>query len=172
MQTRNASPIADAYTRAGLLGFVAGFRSQLPLFLLAVAASRGDFTRDAGRPPSFLRSRRTLAVLGALAAGGLVAETLPTMPSRLNPLPLVVRLVMGALVGAVVTREASASAAVGSAVGAVASGAGSVVGHRFRVFVPHLTGLPDIVGALVEDVAALGLGWFAARRPESLFNIE
>ena len=117
MHIRNASPTADAYTRAGLLGFVAGLRSQLPLFLLAVAARRGDFARDAGRPLSFLRSRRTLAVLGALGVGGLVAETLPIVPSRLKPLPLVVRLFMGALVGAVVTHEASASSAVGSAVG-------------------------------------------------------
>jgi uncharacterized membrane protein len=113
-----------------------------------------------------------LAVLGALAVGGLVAETLPNMPSRLKPLPLVVRLFMSALVGAVVTREASASAPAGSAVGVLAAGAGSVVGNRFRVFVPHVTGLPDIVGALVEDVAALSLGWFAALRPESLINIE
>lgn len=172
MHIRNALPVADAYTRAGLLGFVAGLRSQLPLFLLTVAARRGNFTRDAERPPSFLRSRRTLAVLGALAASGLVAETLPTMPSRLKPLPLVVRLFMGALIGAVVTREANASPVVGSAVGAVTSGAGSVVGYRFRVLVPILIGVPDIVGALVEDAAALGLGWFAALRLENPLNIE
>ena len=167
MHLRNAPPMADTYTRAGILGFVAGLRSQLPLFLQAVAAHRSDFARDAGRPLSFLRLRRTLVVLSGLAGGELVGDKLPTVPSRLKPGPLAGRLLIGALVGALVTREASASVAVGSAVGAFAAGAGAVAGNRFRVFLPRLTGLPDIVGAVVEDAAALGLGWFAAGRRQS-----
>ena len=164
MHFRTAPSTAAVYTRAALLAFVAGLRSQMPFFLLAVAARRGDFAHGAGRPLSFLRSRATLPALGSLALVELVGDKLPATPSRLDPQPLVVRLLVGALAGAAITHEAGASAPVGGAVGAVAAGAGSVVGNRFRVFLPRLARLPGAVAAIVEDAAALALGWFAVSR--------
>ncbi len=155
MHFRNAPSTAAVYTRVALLGFVAGLRSQVPLFLLAVAARRGAFGRGAGRPLSYLRSRAALPPLGALALVELFGDKLPAVPSRLNPGPLVVRFVVGALAGA--------SAPLGGVVGAAMAGAGSVAGNRFRVYVPRLVRLPH-AAAIVEDAVALGLGWFAASR--------
>ena len=167
MHFRNDPSTADVYMRVALLGFVAGLRSQMPLFLLALAARRGDFARGAGRPLSFLRSRAALPALGSLVLGELVGDKLPATPSRLHPEPLVVRLLVGALAGAAITHEAGASPAAGGAVGAVTAGAGSVAGNRFRVFLPRLARLPHAAAAIAEDVAALGLGWFAVSRRRS-----
>jgi len=161
MHFRKAPSTAAVYMRVVLLGFVAGLRSQMPLFLLAVAARRGDFGHDMPRPLSFLRRRGALPALGGLTLIELVGDKLPATPSRLNPAPLVVRLLVGALSGAAIAHEAGVSAPVGGAVGAVAAGAGSVAGNRFRVFLPRLARLPHAAAAIAEDVGALGLGWFA-----------
>ena len=166
MHFRNAPSTAAVYTRVAVLGFVAGLRSQMPLLLLAVAARRGAFARNAGRPLSFLRSRGALLASGALALGELVGDKLPTIPSRLNPGPLVVRLAMGALAGTAITHEAGARVPVGGAIGAVAAGAGSVAGNRFRLFLPRLVRLPH-AAAIVEDAVALGLGSLAVSRRRS-----
>jgi uncharacterized membrane protein len=163
MHIRNAQSTADVYTQAGILGFVAGLRSQYPLFVLAIAGRRSDFADHAGPPLGVFRSRGAIPGFGALALGEFVGDKLPMTPSRLRPLQLAVRLVMGALAGAAISREADASIAAGCVVGALASGAGSVVGNRFRAYFCRLTHLPDIVGALVEDAGALGLGWLALR---------
>jgi uncharacterized membrane protein len=163
MHIQNTSTTADVYTRAGLLGFVAGLRSQYPLLLLAVAAHQGDFAHDAEPPLSVFRSRGALPGFGALAFGELIGDKLPMTPSRLKPAQLTVRLVMGALAGAAVTHEANESVLVGSAIGAAASGVGSLAGNRFRALFARLTHLPDIAGALVEDASALGLGWLTVQ---------
>ncbi len=59
MHIRNAPSTTDLYTRVGLLGFVAGLRSQLPLFLLAGAA----IAHEAGA------SALAGGAVGAVAAG-------------------------------------------------------------------------------------------------------
>lgn len=164
MHIRNTSSTTNVYTRAGLLGFVAGLRSQYPLLVLALAARHGDFAHDAERSLINFRSRAALPVFGALALGELVGDKLPMTPSRLKPAQLTVRLIMGGLAGAAITREADESVLVGSVIGAVAAGVGSLAGNRFRALFARATHLPDIAGALIEDAGALGLGWYELRR--------
>jgi uncharacterized membrane protein len=167
MLLRTTPSTTDLYIRAGLLGFVAGLRSQYPLLLLAVAAQRGDFARRAATPLSIFRSRLALPGFGAAALGELVGDKLPITPSRLKPPQLAVRLLMGGLAGAAIAEEAGASPLAGAAFGAVASGAGSFAGNRFRAAFARLAHLPDLAGALIEDAAALGLGWLVVGRSTS-----
>jgi hypothetical protein len=63
MPVRTTPTTTDVLTRAGLLGFVAGLRSQLPLFLLSMAARRGDFAQGARRAPQLAALRCCPSVL-------------------------------------------------------------------------------------------------------------
>jgi uncharacterized membrane protein len=164
MRRLKAASTTDVYARVALLGFVTGLRSLTPLALLAVAARRGGFASDAGPPLSLLQSPWTQAGLVAAAVGEIVGDKLPSAPSRLDPIPLLERLVLGAITGAAVTHEAGLSIFAGGGIGAAAAAVGSIAGNRFRALAGRLTGLPDLPIALVEDATVLGLGSFATQR--------
>jgi uncharacterized membrane protein len=146
------------YARVATLGFVAGLRSQMPLALLAVAASRGDIAEGVPMPMGWLRNRWIAAGLGLAAVGELIGDKLPITPSRLEPGSLAGRTVFGGLAGGVVARLDGRSTPVGFALGGVGAVAGSFGGYHARVWIGRRTGLPDAVVAVGEDVVALVLG--------------
>lgn len=150
--------------RATALGFVAGLRSQTPLALLAVAASRGDTGRLAASPLPLLRKTVVVAGLSLSAVGEAIADKLPATPSRLGAGPLGGRVFFGALSGSLVSRDRGAPIVVGVALGAVGALAGSYAGYHARGYLGRVTGLPDPLWAGVEDATALGLGLLATRR--------
>lgn len=157
------APSAKIYTRAAGLGVVTGMRSMMPFALLALAARRGTFARDAGKPLSLLRSRAALPITGFAAAGELLADKLPMTPSRIEPGPLGGRLVLGALAGAAVCREARRSAVAGALLGATGAAGGSFGAYHVRKWLGRATRLPDPVWAVVEDGLAVGLGLLTLR---------
>ena len=154
----------DEAWRVAQLGIVAGLRSQLPFALLALAASRGEFAATGVAPLSVLRKPAVLPVLGLLAAGEFVGDKLPITPSRLAPGPLIGRLAIGAAAGAAVAAEAGRSVGIPAALGGAGAGLGSFAGYRFRSVMGRVTGLPDLVPALLEDVLAVVLGVAAVWR--------
>ena len=144
--------------RAGLLGFVTGLRSQVPVALLAVEAERGRFDPGTGRLARRFGSRE--GVLGAVVAmgGELVADKLPATPSRLTPGPFLQRLATGATVGAAVQYDAGRSRGLGVLLGAAGAGAGAFAGTRARALLADRTALPAPVQGALEDLVAVGLG--------------
>jgi uncharacterized membrane protein len=143
--------------RAGLLGFVTGLRSQVPVALLAVEAERGRFDPGTGRLARRFASRE--GVLGAVVAmgGELVADKLPATPSRTTPGPFLQRLATGGTVGAAVHYDAGRSRPVGALLGAAGAGAGAWAGSTVRAFVAERTRLPNPLLGAAEDVVAVGL---------------
>lgn len=154
---------ATVYGRAATLAALAGGRSMMPLALLATTAGRNGFLADAPRPWSLLRSRGAAIGFGLAAAGEVVADKSPIIPSRLKPGPLVGRLLLGALTGASVCRDAHRSPVVGAALGAAAAGGGAAAGYYARAALGRATGLPDPVWGVGEDAITLGLGLLALR---------
>jgi uncharacterized membrane protein len=143
--------------RAGLLGFVTGLRSQVPVALLAVEAQQGRFDPGTGRLARRFASPQ--AVVGTVVAlgGELAADKLPRTPSRLTPGPFLHRLATGATVGAAVHYDAGRPRGLGALLGAAGAGAGAFAGTRTRALLAQRTALPDpLVGAL-EDLFAVGL---------------
>lgn len=128
-------------TRSALLGVVAGARSMLAITFAA---------RTARRPTAVRRALLTLTVLE------VVADKLPFLPSRTEPVSLLGRAGSGALASALVAppRRRAPAAVVGASVAVVAAFA--LVHLRARV--RSSTGAPDAVVALVEDGIALALG--------------
>jgi uncharacterized membrane protein len=154
----NASvPPLPPPARALLLGVATGLRSQLPLAVLAVEASQDRFDPGGGPLARVLESRGGLAGLVAAAAAELVADKLPVTPSRLSAGPFLRRLTVGAAVGAAVHRDAAASTATGVVLGALGAAAGAAAGARFRSLAAERTRVPDVVWAVLEDLAAAGL---------------
>jgi uncharacterized membrane protein len=147
---------------AGLLGVVAGLRSQLPH---AVLAARGVEPADgplkllgtgAGRNASYLA-----------AVGELVADKLSVTPSRVDRGALIGRVLSGALAA---TTLASATGVRGARLippalaGGAGAWAGSWGGYLARRAAVERTGLPDPVVAVAEDLLAGGLALAAVPR--------
>jgi uncharacterized membrane protein len=158
-------PTNAVYLRAAILGAAAGLRSQLPLALLSASAGRGDFAGDAAGPLALLRTRAARFALGTAAAGEFIADKTPYVPNRIEPGPFAGRLLLGGLAGAIFARGNRASTPLGFALGVASSGLGTIAGYRFRTTLPRETGLPDLVGALTEDVLAFTLAALALRPP-------
>ena len=140
--------------RSALLGVLSGARSMTPLAVLALYRDRGSL-RGSWQGWPVLRSSAGRTALVLAAAGELVADKLPATPSRTLPLPLLGRIVSGAIAGAALGttggRTGWRTAAVLGAAGAVV---GSFAGRYLRAGGAS-TGLPDVVFALIEDAATV-----------------
>jgi len=164
VKTSTISPLSQTLqSRALLLGTVAGMRSQLPFALLGLVARQGGFARESDGALSWLRDSRVQGALGLSAVGELVGDKLPKTPSRLMPLPLLGRLVIGAAAGMALYSEAGESALEGAAFGAFGAVLGSFGGYYARKGLVESTDSPDLGWALLEDGIALGLGFLAMR---------
>src|SRR4051812_17621689 len=110
------------YLLTVLIGAVAGLRTM-------TAPAAGSWAAWSGRPDlrdswlAFLAHPISQWVLPLLAAGELVADKLPTTPSRKVPPSFAARIVSGALVGA-----AFGQAGLGTFAGAALGVIGAVVG--------------------------------------------
>ena len=117
-----------------------------------------------GSPLSFMGSTVALVVftLGALAE--LVADKLPSTPSRTKPAGLISRILLGGLAGAALAAAGSQSISLGAALGAVGGIAGAFGGYQVRTRLVRLLNVPDLVVACLEDAVAIGGGLFIVSR--------
>jgi uncharacterized membrane protein len=151
--------------RSATLGFVAGLRSLMPLALLAEhLQEHGPDIADGGWAIDWLASPGAAVVLGLAALGELIGDKLPSTPSRLDPLPLAGRVVLGGTAGALASLAEGRSSDVGAAVASVGALAGSVLGYSLRKKLTRLVPLRGAIVALGEDMLALALGRWAVRR--------
>jgi uncharacterized membrane protein len=151
---------AQDLLRSATLGFVAGLRSMLPLALLADRLGReGPDIADGGWAVDLLTARPAAVVLGLAAAGEVLADKLPRTPSRVAPLPLAGRVVLGGTTCALQSLAEGRASDSGARVGALGAVAGSVVGYTARTRLSRLLPLPGVLVALIED----GLAWWLGR---------
>jgi uncharacterized membrane protein len=143
---------ADVYLRAAGLGAVAGLRTFSAPALLSRQMSRSD--RNEG-VTSILGSPNVTAVLGVLAVGEIVADKMPWMPNRTDPLGLIARAGSGALVGATICRAKGRSTVAGALFGATAAIAAAFAGYHLRRAATRELGLPDAFVAVLEDTVAV-----------------
>lgn len=142
--------------RAALLGLASGSRSTVGVSALTI--TRGHPTTRSTRWPIADGPWPTrVAVLAT--AGELVGDKLPQTPSRLEPAGFGARLVLGGVSGwTIACREGAdrnrclAAAGIGLAAAAV----GTRLGAGWRAAAAARVGA-DLPGAIVEDLAALGL---------------
>ena len=117
-----------------------------------------------GTPFVFMASPVAVAIFVLLAIVELVADKLPSTPSRTAPPGLIARILLGGLSGAVIAAAASMAFALGAVLGAIGGVAGAFTGYQVRTRLVKALKVPDFVIAIVEDVVAIGGGlWIASR---------
>jgi uncharacterized membrane protein len=100
-----------------------------------------------------------------LAAGELIADKLPSTPSRLDPGPLAGRLALGALSGSVLEAARNRSPVEGAVCGGAGALAGAWAGYTARKALVSSGRIPDMAVALLEDAVAIGVAlWIVSRQ--------
>jgi uncharacterized membrane protein len=131
------------------------------LFLGAASGARGSLgvatvvARSDPSLPAIFRQPWTRRLLVGAVAGELVADKLPTMPSRLEPPGIAGRLVLGALAASLFAQTRQAAWLPAAAIGASSAAASAKVGHDVRARLAQHA--PDPAVAVVEDALALGM---------------
>jgi uncharacterized membrane protein len=148
---------------AFLIGVVAGLRSLTAPAAVAWASHWRWLNLD-GSPLAFMGSTAAAIIFTLLAVGELVADQLPSTPSRTKLAGLSARIVLGALSGACVAQSASQSISIGAVLGAAGGVAGAFAGYEVRTRLVRALRVPDLVIALLEDAVAIGAGLFIVSR--------
>ena len=140
------------------LGAVAGMRSMLAPALLAPRARARD-----GVVGAALGSRAASRVTPILAVLELMADKWPRMPSRIGPLPLLGRLVSGAMAGmSPQERHGRKRATAGALLGAAGALAAAFGGYHLRRLAARHR-VPGFLAGLFEDAVAVTAGRALAR---------
>jgi uncharacterized membrane protein len=152
-------PPAAVLLRAAALGAASGARSISGLAAVALTSGPGDRGRLAPRLGSTVGTTAT----GALAAGELVIDKLPSTPSRLSPPALGPRALLGGSSAAAMASRDGHDPVLPALVGVASALGASVLGVRLRSAAGRRFG-SDRPGAFLEDGLAAALGWWGARR--------
>lgn len=140
------------YLLALLIGVVAGLRAMTAPLAIAVAA-HFHWLDLSGTFLSFLGSFWAVLILGVAAVGELIADQLPSTPSRKVPVQFGTRILMGAATGGAVG-VAAGSLWLGAIVGVVGAIIGTLGGSAARGRMAAAFGR-DLPAALIEDVVAI-----------------
>src|SRR5579864_2773384 len=116
---------------AFLIGVVCGLRSLTAPAIVAWAVHRGWIHLNHARL-HFLGSTAAVVVFSLFAVVELVADQLPSAPSRTAPPGLIARIVLGALCGAAIAVSAAQSLGMGAALGALGGVACAFGGYQAR----------------------------------------
>jgi uncharacterized membrane protein len=145
-----------------LVGFFAGLRSLTPPAATAWAVHAGWL--KLGGALDWIGSTPAVVVLTLLALAELIADKLPSTPSRTSPPGLVARIVTGGFCGACVASAGAHGALLGALSGAVGGILGTFGGYQARTRLVRALGTPDVVVAVLEDVVAVaGSLWVVSR---------
>jgi uncharacterized membrane protein len=142
-----------------ILGFANGLRTLTPIAVLCWFAYLKYLPLD-GTWGFWAANLISAMVFTVLALGEWVGDTLPGIPNRTTPAPLLARLGFGGLVGGLAAAGGHGPALEGIMLGVLGAAAGTYVGFMFR---RHFTQLcwRDLPVALSEDAIALLLSGLA-----------
>jgi len=136
------------------IGFLSGFRSLTPIALVSWLAIWG-WTPVAGTPFSFVGSQVFAIIVSVLAVLELVGDKLPKTPARTELMPLIARLVTGAISAGALCFSAGRPWIAGGLLGVVGALAGTFGGYHVRRFLVTRLRIPDLLVALAEDFVTI-----------------
>lgn len=123
-------------------------------------AARLGWIDLATTPLAFMGYAATPYVFSLLAIGELIADKLPTTPSRKSLPGFAARIGFGTLSGCALSMGIGQSAIMGAMLGLVGAVAGTLGGYEARTRLVRALNVPDIVIALAEDAIAIIVGLF------------
>jgi uncharacterized membrane protein len=136
-----------------LIGVIAGLRAMTAPAAVSWAARLGSLNLTP-TGLAFLGYAWTPWLFTILALGELVADQLPSTPSRTVPVQFGTRIVMGALSGAAIG-AAHGALVIATLAGAIGAVIGTFGGRAFRSRLAAAFG-SDPPAAFIEDAVALG----------------
>lgn len=151
--------MVETYLKAFGIGVIAGMRALSAPALLTRKLARTVPVKQPAKPIHYLAQQPVSLALSVLAGGEIIADKLPNASNRTSPLQFIGRVASGGSCGAVLSEVEGQSVAVGGIAGGLGAVVGTLVFFNLRRFLDHDLGLPDMVGALAEDVLVISLGW-------------
>jgi uncharacterized membrane protein len=148
---------------AFLIGVISGLRTFTAPATVAWGLHLGWFTVGSSRL-AFMGSTAAVIIFSLLAFGELVADKLPSTPSRTSARGLIGRFIFGGFAGAILATAGGESWMLGAVLGGIGGIAGAFVGHWVRTRTVKALKCPDFVIAILEDAVAIGGGLFIASR--------
>jgi uncharacterized membrane protein len=148
------------YVLALLIGVVAGLRTMTAPAAVSWAAYLG-LGPVGGTPLAFMGTMAAPWIFTVLALGELIADQLPSTPSRKVPVQFGGRIVSGALSGATIGAAGGALVA-GLILGVVGAVIGTLGGYEVRRRLADLFGR-DLPAALIEDFIAVASAFLIVR---------
>ena len=146
-----------------LIGVVSGLRSVTAPAVVAWGAHL-NWLSLRNTALSFMASTAAVVIFSLLALVELIADQLPSTPSRTEPVGLIARILLGGLSGACVAVSGAQSIVVGAVLGAVGGVAGAFAGYQARTRLVKALKVPDFVIALLGDAVAIGGGLLIVSR--------
>jgi uncharacterized membrane protein len=99
----------------------------------------------------------SVVIFSLLAVFELIGDVRPQTPKRTAPVPLVARILMGALCGACLCAANSQLIFIGAILGGIGGIIGAFAGYEIRRRLVKTLNIKDIFIALLEDVVTIGL---------------
>jgi uncharacterized membrane protein len=146
-----------------LIGVIAGLRALTAPAVVAWAAHL-NWINLHNTPLAFMGSTAAVAFFTLLATVELVADQLPSTPSRTKPAGLIPRILFGGLTGAGLALAGAQSFALGALLGVAGGIGGAFAGYQVRTGLVKALKVPDFVIACLEDAVAIGGGLFIVTR--------
>ena len=155
----------------GALAFVfsSGWASGLNCYLVVLVLGTADRMHDTEQVPNVLQRWDVLAVAAVFYAMEFVADKIPYVDSTWDAVSTAIRPTAGAVVGVLLAGQADS---LDGAVAAVVGGGSALLSHAVKsgarlAINSSPEPVSNIGASLTEDVAALGVVWFAIQHPEA-----
>jgi Domain of unknown function (DUF4126) len=155
----------------GALAFVfsSGWASGLNCYLVVLVLGIADRVHDTEQVPNVLQRWDVLGVAAFLFAMEFVADKIPFIDSTWDAISTAIRPTAGAVVGVLIAGQADS---LNGAVAAVVGGGTALLSHSVKAGTRLAINaspepLTNIAASVSEDLAVLGVVWFAIEHPRA-----
>lgn len=149
------------------LVFSSGWASGVNAYLVVLVLGLAERLGDVAEIPDVLGRWEVLAAAGFLYAMEFVADKIPYVDSTWDAVSTAIRPTAGAVVGVLIAGEAGS---LNEAVAGVVGGGSALLSHLVKMggrlaINSSPEPVTNISASVVEDVAVLGVVWFAIEHP-------
>ena len=155
----------------GTLAFVfsSGWASGLNCYLVVLVLGIADRVHDTSQVPDVLQRWDVLGVAALMYAMEFVADKIPYLDSTWDAVSTAIRPTAGAVVGVLIAGQADS---LNGAVAAVVGGGTALLSHSVKAGTRlAINASPEpvsnIAASISEDLAVLGVVWFAIQHPRA-----
>jgi hypothetical protein len=149
--------------------FSSGWASGLNCYLVVLVLGIADRVHDTTQVPNVLQRWDVLAAAAFMFAMEFVADKIPYIDSTWDAISTAIRPTAGAVVGILIAGQADS---LDGAVGAVVGGGTALLSHGVKAGTRLAINtspepLSNVAASVSEDLAVLGVVWFAIEHPRA-----